>query len=122
MNVFLIYIVIVVIGGVEVKLNTSIPPFPNFDSCREYVVSNKKHILDSGKSTFKNKDMPLDDIARKVENMEDPLLNDQRELSSVVGQNNNSCCCSERQRLLPFRTTTEQQQLLFRTTTATVVV
>ena len=57
MNVFLIYIVIVVIGGVEVKLNTSIPPFPNFDSCREYVVSNKKHILDSGKSTFKNKDI-----------------------------------------------------------------
>ena len=57
MNMFLIYIVIVVIGGVEVKLNTSIPPFPNFDSCREYVVSNKKHILDSGKSTFKNKDI-----------------------------------------------------------------
>ena len=55
MNVFLIYIVIVVTGGVEVKLNTSIPPFPNFDSCREYVVSNKKHILDSGKRTFNDK-------------------------------------------------------------------
>ena len=55
MNMFLVYIVIVVIGGVEVKLNTSIPPFPNFESCREYVVSNQKNILDSGKSTFKDK-------------------------------------------------------------------
>ncbi len=57
MNVFLIYIVIVVIGGVEVKLNTSIPPFPNLDSCKEYVVSNQKYILDSAKSSFKNKDI-----------------------------------------------------------------
>ena len=55
MNEFLIYIVIVVIGGVEVKLNTSIPPFPNLNSCTEYVVSNKKNILDSGKKTFNNK-------------------------------------------------------------------
>ena len=55
MNEFLIYIVIVVIGGVEVKLNTSVPPFPNLNSCVEYVVSNKKHILDSAKSSFKNK-------------------------------------------------------------------
>ena len=57
MNVFLIYIVIVVTGGVEVKLNTSIPPFPNLNSCTEYVVSNKKHIIDSGKSAFKNKEI-----------------------------------------------------------------
>ena len=57
MNVFLIYIVIVVIGGVEVKLNTSIPPFSNLDSCKEYVVSNQKYILDSAKSSFKNKDI-----------------------------------------------------------------
>ena len=57
MNVFLIYIVIIVTGGVEVKLNTSIPPFPNLNSCTEYVVSNKKHILDSGKRTFKNKEI-----------------------------------------------------------------
>ena len=55
MNEFLIYIVIVVIGGVEVKLNTSVPPFPNLNSCVEYVVSNKKHILDSAKSSFNNK-------------------------------------------------------------------
>ena len=55
MNVFLIYIVIVVTGGVEVKLNTSIPPFPNLNSCTEYVVSNKKNILDSGKKTFNDK-------------------------------------------------------------------
>ena len=55
MNEFLIYIVIVVIGGVEVKLNTSIPPFPNLNSCTEYVVSNKKHILDAGKRTFNDK-------------------------------------------------------------------
>ena len=55
MNEFLIYIVIVVIGGVEVKLNTSIPPFSSLDSCKEYVVSNQKDILDSGKSAFKDK-------------------------------------------------------------------
>ena len=57
MNVFLIYIVIVVTGGVEVKLNTSIPPFPNLNSCTEYVVSNKKHIIDSGRRTFKDKEI-----------------------------------------------------------------
>ena len=57
MNEFLIYIVIVVIGGVDAKLNTSIPPFPNLNSCTEYVVSNKKNILDSAKSTFKNKEI-----------------------------------------------------------------
>ena len=57
MNEFLIYIVIIVIGGVEVKLNTSIPPFPNLNSCTEYVVSNKKHILDSAKSSFKYKEI-----------------------------------------------------------------
>ena len=55
MNEFLIYIVIVVIGGVEVKLNTSIPPFPNFDSCKEYVISNREDILNSGKSAFNDK-------------------------------------------------------------------
>ena len=56
MNVFLIYIVIVVTGGVEVKLNTSIPPFPNLNSCTEYVVSNKKHILELGCVVMENKD------------------------------------------------------------------
>ena len=57
MNAFLIYIVIVVTGGVEVKLNTSIPAFPNLNSCTEYVVSNKKHIIDSGRRTFKDKEI-----------------------------------------------------------------
>ena len=57
MNAFLIYIVIVVTGGVEVKLNTSIPAFPNLNSCTEYVVSNKKYILDSAKSSFKDKEI-----------------------------------------------------------------
>ena len=57
MNAFLIYIVIVVTGGVEVKLNTSIPASPNLNSCTEYVVSNKKHILDSAKSSFKDKEI-----------------------------------------------------------------
>ena len=57
MNEFLIYIIIVVIGGVDAKLNTSIPPFPNLNSCTEYVVSNKKYILDSAKSSFKNKEI-----------------------------------------------------------------
>ena len=38
MNEFLIYIVIVVIGGVEVKLNTSVPSFPNLNNSSAFVL------------------------------------------------------------------------------------
>ena len=56
MNMFLIYIVIIVTSGVEVKLNTSIPAFYDLQSCKEYVMKNQKSLLDSANSTFINKD------------------------------------------------------------------
>ena len=37
MKTFLIYIVIAISGGVEVKINTTIPPFYNLNECKEYV-------------------------------------------------------------------------------------
>ena len=57
MNMFLIYIVIIVTSGVEVKLNTSIPAFYDLQSCKEYVMKNQKSLLDSANSTFINKDV-----------------------------------------------------------------
>ena len=55
MNTFFIYIVIAVIGGVEVKLNTTIPAFPNIKQCSQYVTKNSMNILKSAKSAFRGK-------------------------------------------------------------------
>ena len=55
MNTFFIYIVIAVIGGVEVKLNTTIPAFPNIKECSQYVTKNSMNILKSAKSAFRGK-------------------------------------------------------------------
>ena len=55
MKTFFIYIVIAVTGGVEVKLNTTIPAFLTFKECSQYVTSNSMNILKSANSAFKGK-------------------------------------------------------------------
>ena len=55
MKTFFIYIVIAVTGGVEVKLNTTIPAFSTFKECSQYVTSNSINILKSANSAFKGK-------------------------------------------------------------------
>ena len=55
MKTFLIYIVIAGTGGVEVKINTTIPPFYNLNECKQYVVKNSPTILSSAQSAFKGK-------------------------------------------------------------------
>ena len=55
MKTFFIYIVIAVTGGVEVKINTTIPPFYNLNECKQYVVKNSPTILSSAQSAFKGK-------------------------------------------------------------------
>ena len=55
MKTFLIYIVLAVSGGVEIKINTSIPPFYNLNECKQYVVKNSATILGSAQSAFKGK-------------------------------------------------------------------
>ena len=52
MKTFFIYIVIAVTGGVEVKLNTTIPHVFNFKECSQYVTSNSINILKSANSSF----------------------------------------------------------------------
>ena len=47
MNMFLIYIVIIVTSGVEVKLNTSIPAFYDLQSCKEYVMKKVLRMTDN---------------------------------------------------------------------------
>ena len=55
MKTFLIYIVIAITGGVEVKINTTIPPFYNLNECKQYVVKNSPTILSSAQSAFNGK-------------------------------------------------------------------
>ena len=55
MKTFLIYIVLAVSGGVEIKINTTIPPFYNLNECKQYVVKNSATILGSAQSAFKGK-------------------------------------------------------------------
>ena len=55
MKTFLIYIVLAVSGGVEIKINTTISPFYNLNECKQYVVKNSPTILSSAQSAFKGK-------------------------------------------------------------------
>ena len=52
MKMFLIYIVLGVATGVDVKINTTIPPFYKFEECKNYVIKNSINILNSARSTF----------------------------------------------------------------------
>ena len=47
MKTFFIYIVIAISSGVEVKINTTIPPFYNLKECKQYVTKNSINILGS---------------------------------------------------------------------------
>ena len=55
MKTFFIYIVIAVTGGVEVKLNTTIPPFYNLNECKHYINVNSMNIINSARTAFKGK-------------------------------------------------------------------
>ena len=55
MKTFFIYIVIAISSGVEVKINTTIPPFYNLKECKQYVVKNAATIVGSAKSAFQDR-------------------------------------------------------------------
>ena len=55
MKTFLIYIVIAITGGVEVKINTTIPPFYSLNECKHYVNVNSMNIINSARTAFKGK-------------------------------------------------------------------
>ena len=55
MKVFLVYIVLSVATGIDIKVNTSIPPFYSLNECKHYVNVNSMNIINSARTAFKGK-------------------------------------------------------------------
>ena len=55
MKVFLVYIVLSVATGIDIKVNTSIPSFYSLNECKHYVNVNSMNIINSARTAFKGK-------------------------------------------------------------------